>query len=124
MLPPTNLGQANWIKVLANLRELVPTASTPKEHRRAFPHNFYYQNGKTTVTTAGVPVVGPSTDDPTYDLVELYHYMIKSKAEYVAKMARGNGMRTPRDWSVFHGINEHCTDICTGALRYLQHAVV
>lgn len=46
----------------------------------------------------------------------LHHYVLKSKAEFVAKKARGSGAGNRKDWAYWDYVEKLATDTCTEGL--------
>lgn len=83
------------------------------------PHSFQYSAGSYAALTSGRRVDGPISDEFVDDALVLYHYITKSREEYVAKMRRGSGMGNHRQWNFFDEMNAKATDNCTDLLGSL-----
>ena len=69
------------------------------------------------VDTALREVDGPVNAAIRSDQVLLFHYAIKSREDYAAKMARGSAMGNHKTWAFFDKVDAACTERCPQALE-------
>lgn len=73
------------------------------------PHSFLYAQG-VAHDERHWPVVGPLTDEVSFDVLRVNHYFTKSVREARAKWGRGRAdTGTRRDWSEFEALVANCT---------------
>lgn len=62
------------------------------------PHQAEFRPGATIVDADGAPTQTPKSDTARWDTVALYHYVLKSRAEFADKMGRGSGAGNVKTW--------------------------
>ena len=80
---PASDPESTHTKVIAHTAELVDMGPTP--------HQVVLKGGARLVDADGAPTVAPKSDVSRVGRVALYHYVLKSRAEFANKMARGSG---------------------------------
>lgn len=77
-------------KVIAHTAQLVDMGGTP--------HEAVLKPGARLVDADGRPTVAPKSDSSRVATLALYHYVLKSREEFGAKMARGSGAGNIKTW--------------------------
>lgn len=65
------------------------------------------------MNTARQTVGGTLSPHVVWDRLLLAHYVLKSRREYAAKMARGGGRGIRRKWDYLERIDAAATESCT-----------
>lgn len=84
------------------------------------PHKFNLIPGANTVGEDGDVVTTIAFREPiTRRRIGLHHYAVKSKEEYEAKMARGNGMSQPKSLAFWRSVEDEMPHVnCTEMVAY------
>lgn len=97
----SNTGDDRHVKVIANTKFTERCSGTP--------HQFIYKPGKFCVNEHKKHVKGPFNSPHTYDLIQLNHYVTRSREDFDQKRLRGGGnirhgtKCTEAFWSRFQG---------------------
>ena len=81
------------------------------------PHHFLYRSGPGALNGRGQAVPGgvaAALGPAAYEGLALHHYLLKSRAEFVTKMARGSGDGTAKDWSLWESVENRSVSVCEG----------
>lgn len=100
------------IKTIANTRYLV--------HIGQDPHTFLFEPGSPPVVNQDkVKVPGAVVNErpPVHSKIALYHYIVKSEAEFQAKVKRGSGDGGRKDSTLQDAVNKQSTQVCTFGVR-------
>ena len=102
-------------KTIANTKYVTESSTSP--------HMFSYRDNKTLVGDRHQDI-GPSifSEESSKGLVVLYHYILKSKAEFMQKVTRGGGDGHRRPPDLFDDINNAANRTCDRARDILRHA--
>ncbi len=100
------------IKTIANTRYLA--------HIGLDPHTFKYGAGAPAVVNQDFqPIKGAVVNamPPAHSKIALYHYLVKSDADFRAKMKRGSGDGGRKNSTLQTAVNQQSTHICTFGIR-------
>ena len=100
----------------------VKTIANTKYVERATgdPHHFSYLEGKQAVNEKFQPVEGARSAANEISRVALYHYVTKSREEYLAKISRGSAMKNFKTIDFFDAVESEATSDCTDARDSVQ----
>ena len=96
-----NVGDNNHIKSIVQSKWAIGT--------NANPHEFKYKGNKFCVNEKCERIDGPCTDTTSHDLIQLNHYVTRSRADFLEKRQRGGGndrsntKLTEQFWNKFQG---------------------
>ena len=82
------------------------------------PHHFTYLDGKQAVSEKFVPVNGARSDSNEISRIALYHYVTKSRDQYVHKIGRGSAMKNFKTIDFFDAVEKEATSNCTDAMLW------
>lgn len=77
------------------------------------PHTVYLHNGWPALDASGNETFMPRSDGARWDTAVIYHYVLKSKAEYASKMARGSGAGNVKTTMYWDYIEMYANETCT-----------
>lgn len=95
-------------------------ANTKYVQRASGPHHFAYSEGKLAVNEKFETVEGPKSASNEISRVALYHYVTKSREQYVSKMGRGSAMKNFKTIEFFDETESRATSDCTDAVERMQ----
>ena len=84
------------------------------------PHHFLYFEGKTAVNEKFEPVDGPRSGHHDISRIALYHYVTKSRDEYMKKIERGSAMKNFKTLEFFDKVETEATEECQDAMQWAQ----
>ncbi|KAI8824419.1 uncharacterized protein EV422DRAFT_485841, partial [Fimicolochytrium jonesii] len=82
------------------------------------PHSFFTTDDTITVGENGDKVDYAFRRPITRQRMALHHYVVKSKAEYAAKVQRGNGMDQPKGWDFWDHVEKMPSVDCMSMAHY------
>ncbi|PSC69336.1 acid phosphatase Vanadium-dependent haloperoxidase [Micractinium conductrix] len=118
--------------LLAYTRCVTDECTTPKQEGLAFKpfiktlantafaahafgaHHVLYPKGRFTTTLNGTHVNGAASPMVDFSRLALFHYVLKSRAEFVEKKARGGAMGRHRTDKTWNDINARASATCLG----------
>eukprot|EP00775_Hariotina_reticulata_P011536 gene11536-11679_t len=109
---PQQHWESTHVKVIANTAGILGIGPTP--------HEMLMRPGMTTVDVDGQPFKGPKTPKAKWHKLVLHHYVLKSKAEFATKSARGSGAGNVKTWGYWDYIEGLCTSNCSAGLAVSQ----
>lgn len=104
---PLNHTDHNQVKVIANTAHALGIGMDP--HHLAYPKGSRYY----TVNEMFQPVTSSRTKTPSHVRVALYHYVIKSREDYGAKVERGSAAGNHKKLEFETAMNNLATAVCT-----------
>ena len=110
-IAPRDPGRRH-IKTIANTRYLT--------HIGLDPHTFSYTAGAPAVVNQDfAPIAGAVVNAmlPAHSKIALYHYLVKSDADFRAKMKRGSGDGGRKNSTLQNAVNQQSTHVCTFGIR-------
>lgn len=87
---PASHPESSHTKIIAHTGHLLDMGPTP--------HEVVLQPGARLVDADGVPTTAPRSNTSRVATLALYHYVLKSRAEFGDKMARGSGAGNLKTW--------------------------
>lgn len=82
------------------------------------PHHFTYLDGTHAVSENFVPVDGARSGSNEISRIALYHYVTKSRDQYVHKIGRGSAMKNFKTIDFFDAVEKEATSNCTDAMHF------
>jgi hypothetical protein len=105
---PASHPESTHVKVIAHTASLLDMGGTP--------HEAQLRPGASVVDADGAPSSAPKSDAARWASVALYHYVLKSRAEFADKMGRGSGAGNIKTWEYWDYVEPLATGTCTHAL--------
>lgn len=84
------------------------------------PHHFTFSEGKKAVNENFELVDGPRSDSNEISRIALYHYVTKSREQYLTKMGRGSAMKNFKTIEFFDLTDSRATSDCKDAVEWMQ----
>jgi len=88
-IPPSH-HESTHVKIIAHTSALIEMGGTP--------HEVTLKPGSKLVDADGAPIGAPKSDTARWGSVALYHYVLKSREEFAAKVGRGSGAGNRKTW--------------------------
>ncbi|WIA22986.1 hypothetical protein OEZ86_009904 [Tetradesmus obliquus] len=98
-------GENTHVKVVANTGGVLGLGMTP--------HEILPRPGRTIVDVDGVPFKGPKTKHAKWHKLVIHHYVLKSRAEFAGKHARGSGAGNVKGWEFFNFVDGISNSSCS-----------
>lgn len=102
---PQQDGENTHVKVVANTGGVLGLGMTP--------HEILPRPGRTIVDVDGVPFKGPKTKHAKWHKLVIHHYVLKSRAEFAGKHARGSGAGNVKGWEFFDFVDGISNSTCS-----------
>ena len=109
---PRHHPQNLHVKTIANTKYVLRVKGNP--------HMFMYAEGKEAVGENFEVVEGATSKSNEISRVALYHYVTKSKAQYVNKMERGSAMKNHKTIEFFDYVEAEATADCKDAMHLVH----
>ena len=109
---PRHHPQNLHVKTIANTKYV--------QRAKGNPHIFMYDAGKEAVGENFEVVEGATSNSNEISRVALYHYVTKSRDQYMSKMERGSAMKNHKTIEFFDFVEAEATSDCREAVQLVH----